>query len=119
MTSLRGVLVATTTPFADDHSMDRDRYAEHVNWLLDAGVHGVIPNGSLGEYQVLTDEERAQVEEDRARAEAAASLRDEDYQLAYAIDILKGLSAFAPDAEAMPQQAAEAAVEGEPATETP
>jgi len=31
-----------------------------------------------------------QVEEERARAEAAAKLREEDYQLAYAIDILKG-----------------------------
>jgi carboxyl-terminal processing protease len=36
------------------------------------------------------------LEEDRARTEEAAKLRDEDYQLAYAIDILRGLSAVAP-----------------------
>ena len=38
-----------------------------------------------------------QIEEDRAKAEATAELREEDYQLAYAIDILKGLSAFNPN----------------------
>ena len=37
-----------------------------------------------------------QIEEDRARAEEAAKLRDEDYQLAYAIDILKGMAALGP-----------------------
>ncbi|WP_372892521.1 S41 family peptidase [Rhodosalinus sp.] len=47
----------------------------------------------------LTDDEARQIEEDRARAEAAARLRDEDYQLAYAIDILKGFTALGPAAE--------------------
>lgn len=49
--------------------------------------------GSLGNDS-LTEDERRQIEEDRERAEAAAALRDQDYQLAYAIDILKGLSAL-------------------------
>ncbi|MFE2561615.1 dihydrodipicolinate synthase family protein, partial [Streptomyces sp. NPDC059352] len=33
----------------------------HVAWLIANGCDGVVPNGSLGEYQTLTDEERAQV----------------------------------------------------------
>jgi carboxyl-terminal processing protease len=45
----------------------------------------------------LSEDERRQIEEDRARAEESAELRDEDYQLAYAIDILKGLSALGPE----------------------
>jgi carboxyl-terminal processing protease len=45
----------------------------------------------------LSEDERRQIEEDRDRAQAAADLRDEDYQLAYAIDILKGLSALGPE----------------------
>lgn len=45
----------------------------------------------------LSEDERRQIEEDRERAQAAADLRDEDYQLAYAIDILKGLSALGPE----------------------
>ncbi|NDL57557.1 dihydrodipicolinate synthase family protein [Phytoactinopolyspora mesophila] len=56
-----GVLVATALPFREDLSVDLDRYAEHVRWLADNGCHGVCPNGSLGEYQVLTAEERAAV----------------------------------------------------------
>ena len=49
--------------------------------------------GSLGNDS-LTEDEIRQIEEDRARAEEAAKLREEDYQLAYAIDVLRGLSAL-------------------------
>jgi 4-hydroxy-tetrahydrodipicolinate synthase len=41
--------------------VDYDAYAEHVRWLIDSGCDGVVPNGSLGEYQTLTDQERARV----------------------------------------------------------
>ena len=58
-----GVLTATATPFKSDLSIDYDKYAEHVSWLAENGTHGVIPNGSLGEYQVLTHEERAKMVE--------------------------------------------------------
>ena len=56
-----GVLVATTLPFTADYAVDYDAYAEHVRWLASNGCHGVSPNGSLGEYQTLSDEERAKV----------------------------------------------------------
>ncbi|MXQ08591.1 PDZ domain-containing protein [Alphaproteobacteria bacterium GH1-50] len=52
--------------------------------------------GSLGNDS-LTEDERRQIEADREKAEAAAELREQDYQLAYAIDILKGLSALGPE----------------------
>lgn len=58
-----GVHVATTLPFTADLEVDYDAYAEHVAWLAESGVHGVVPNGSLGEYPVLTAEERAKVVE--------------------------------------------------------
>ena len=54
----QGILTATATPFREDLSIDFDRYADHVRWLSSFGQLGVIPNGSLGEYQVLTREER-------------------------------------------------------------
>ncbi|MFI6645510.1 dihydrodipicolinate synthase family protein [Streptomyces sp. NPDC050504] len=57
----RGIMVATTLPLRDDLSVDYDAYAEHVAWLIANGCDGVVPNGSLGEYQTLTDEERARV----------------------------------------------------------
>lgn len=59
----RGVLVATALPLREDLGVDYDRYAEHCAWLVANGCDGVVPNGSLGEYQVLTPEERARVVE--------------------------------------------------------
>ncbi|WP_278923922.1 MULTISPECIES: S41 family peptidase [Pseudophaeobacter] len=44
----------------------------------------------------LTEDEIRQIKADRAKAEKAAELREQDYQLAYAIDILKGLVALGP-----------------------
>ncbi|HET6698577.1 MAG TPA: dihydrodipicolinate synthase family protein [Nocardioidaceae bacterium] len=58
-----GVLVATALPFTDDLAVDYDAYAEHVAWLAENGCQGVVPSGSLGEYQTLTPEERAKVVE--------------------------------------------------------
>ncbi|MCC3772240.1 dihydrodipicolinate synthase family protein [Streptomyces sp. UNOC14_S4] len=59
----RGIMVATALPLRDDLSVDHDAYAEHVRWLTANGCDGVVPNGSLGEYQTLTDEERARLVE--------------------------------------------------------
>src|SRR5262245_21541499 len=56
-----GVVVATALPFRPEGDVDLDRYAQHVAWLAENGCHGVVPNGSLGEYQTLTDQERAAV----------------------------------------------------------
>ena len=56
-----GVLVATALPMRADLTVDLDAYAEHVRWLADNGCDGVAPNGSLGEYQTLSDDERAAV----------------------------------------------------------
>lgn len=65
----QGVVVAIPTPFRDDLSVDFDRLQEHVQWLADEGCHGVTPCGSLGEYQNLSDTERADVV--RAAVQAA------------------------------------------------
>ena len=51
----------------------------------EADLRGSLNNDSL------TEDEIRQIKEDNARAEEAAKLREDDYQLAYAIDILKGL----------------------------
>ncbi|MEV6984873.1 dihydrodipicolinate synthase family protein [Sphaerisporangium sp. NPDC051017] len=59
----RGVMVATALPLREDLSVDEDRYAEHCRHLVEQGCDGVVPNGSLGEYQTLTPEERARVVE--------------------------------------------------------
>lgn len=66
-TALEGVIVATALPYRADPSapaglaVDYGRYAEHCRWLVANGCHGVGPNGSLGEYSSLTDQERRTV----------------------------------------------------------
>lgn len=54
-----GVYAATTTPFRPDGALDAGLYERHCAWLADEGVAGIVPNGSLGEYETLTDAERA------------------------------------------------------------
>lgn len=64
---LGGVIVATTLAFKEDASapaglaVDYDRFGEHVDFLMANGCRGVGPNGSLGEYSSLTDDERRKV----------------------------------------------------------
>jgi dihydrodipicolinate synthase/N-acetylneuraminate lyase len=53
-----GVLVATALPWLDNDEPNLDAFATHISWLADHGCNGVTPNGSLGEYQVLTDAQR-------------------------------------------------------------
>ncbi len=65
--NFRGVIVATALAFKEDPSapaglaVDYDRFGEHCDWLISSGCRGVGPNGSLGEYSSLTDEERRTV----------------------------------------------------------
>lgn len=64
---LGGVIVATTLAFKPDASapaglaVDYERFAAHCEFLIDNGCRGVGPNGSLGEYSSLTDDERRKV----------------------------------------------------------
>jgi carboxyl-terminal processing protease len=58
----------------------------------EASLRGAIQNSTLSEDQLR------QLEAERAIAEATARLRNDDYQLAYAIDILTGLNALGPRA---------------------
>lgn len=68
MAHFPGVYVATTTAFAEDGSLDLDTYRAHCTWLFDNRIAGIVANGSLGEYESLTDDER------RAVAEAAVEV---------------------------------------------
>jgi len=56
-----GILTAIATPFTAELEIDFQKYAEHIEWLAANGTQGIVPNGSLGEYQVLTNEERARI----------------------------------------------------------
>jgi 1-pyrroline-4-hydroxy-2-carboxylate deaminase len=64
----RGMLVAITTPFADDGSIDRTAFATHVRWLCARGVDGIVVAGSLGEGSALSADERVALVAETARA---------------------------------------------------
>jgi dihydrodipicolinate synthase/N-acetylneuraminate lyase len=58
-----GVLVANPMFFTADLELDLDAYVDHIGWLAQGGCQGITPNGSLGEYQTLTEAERRRVVE--------------------------------------------------------
>ena len=66
----------------------QENEADERELRSEADLRGSLNNDSLSEN------ERAQIEEERVKAQEAANLRKEDFQLAYAIDLLKGLSAI-------------------------
>lgn len=57
----RGVLAASVTPFRDDETLDLDRLGSHIDYMLDAGIDGVMVVGGCGEYANLTPDERKTV----------------------------------------------------------
>jgi 4-hydroxy-tetrahydrodipicolinate synthase len=58
---MKGVYAATVTHFDAGLNVDHDAVAAEVTRLIDAGVHGILPNGTVGEGGSLTREERRAV----------------------------------------------------------
>jgi dihydrodipicolinate synthase/N-acetylneuraminate lyase len=59
---LRGILAAVVTPFtADASGIDEDNLRQQVERLIAAGIHGLVPTGSTGEFSSLTPEEHRRV----------------------------------------------------------
>ena len=58
-----GTYTVLITPFAADGSLDERALRDHVEWQIAEGIHGLIPNGSTGEFLCLTDGERRRVAE--------------------------------------------------------
>lgn len=60
-TSLHGVLAALVTPLTPSQEVAYDQIEAVVEHLIRAGVHGLIPLGSTGEYYALNPAERRAV----------------------------------------------------------
>jgi len=58
---MKGVHAAIVTHFDADLAVDHDAVAAEVRWLLAEGVHGIVPNGTVGEGGSLSREERRAV----------------------------------------------------------
>lgn len=57
----KGVFPAVTTKFHKDGSLDMDMFFKNLDAQLNAGVHGIILGGTLGESSVLNLEEKIQL----------------------------------------------------------
>ena len=63
-----GIIPAVTTPFDASGAIDFDGLEGNVHALLDAGVHGLVATGTMGEAGSLSAAERRSVVEAVARA---------------------------------------------------
>ncbi len=57
----RGVFPALTTKFTATDTIDWDAMGRHLEFQLDAGVHGLIVLGSLGENATLSMDEKLEI----------------------------------------------------------
>lgn len=56
--TFRGVIVPTVTPMTPDERVDTVSLRRLVNYLIDAGVHGIWAAGTTGEFAALRDDQR-------------------------------------------------------------
>ena len=83
--------IVVNQPPVDPNAIPAEDKAKDANQMTsEADLNGILSNDSM------TDEEKKLLEEERAHTEEASKLRDDDFQLAYAVDILRGLAAVAP-----------------------
>lgn len=58
---IKGISTIMITPFRDDGSLDNEGIRNMVNFLMEAGVHGLTILGIMGEAPKLTEEDRRQI----------------------------------------------------------
>jgi 1-pyrroline-4-hydroxy-2-carboxylate deaminase len=56
-----GVMPAVTTKFTNNDTLDLKMFETNINAQLDAGVHGIVLGGTLGEASTLNDEEKREL----------------------------------------------------------
>ena len=56
-----GIYTPVITPFREDFSIDFDAYMASIDYLIEAGVHGVVVGGTTGEYYVESHDERVRL----------------------------------------------------------
>ena len=96
-----GVFPALTTKFTADGSLDWTAMEQHLQTQIDAGVHGLIVLGSLGETSTLSAEEKLEV----VRFFASAERKDRPLVACIAESSTRQALSFA-------KSAAEAGVDG-------
>lgn len=91
----RGVFPALTTKFTADGSLDWAGMADHLEFQLDGGVHGIVILGSLGENATLDEAEK----DEMVRFFAKADRRDRPLVVTVAERSTRRACAFAAACE--------------------
>src|SRR4051794_28776563 len=86
MALFEGIIPAVTTPFDASGAIDEAALERNVVAYLDAGVHGLVANGTMGEAGSLSAEERRTVVAAIARAAGGR------------VPVIAGVSAGTPSA---------------------
>jgi len=62
--TFEGVYVVLCTPFTQDDKIAEETLRQHVRYLIDEGaIHGIVANGSTGEFAALSETERKMIAE--------------------------------------------------------
>lgn len=61
MAKINGIIPPIVTLYGKDGEIDENAIREHVDFLIENGVHGIFSMGSTGEFAYLSDEERRRV----------------------------------------------------------
>lgn len=59
----KGVFPALLTPFKQNDDLDLDMFEKNLAAQVEAGIHGIIIGGSLGEASTITDKEKEELVE--------------------------------------------------------
>jgi len=54
---MKGIIVPIVTPIKDDESVDETSLREHIDFLIDQGIDGILAFGSNSEFYMQTEEE--------------------------------------------------------------
>jgi 4-hydroxy-tetrahydrodipicolinate synthase len=83
--AFRGIITVVATPFNQHGSVDFETLERHLEFLVDNGVHAIMPGGSTGEYYAESVAERKKILEFVAR------------QVAGRLPLYAGLNSARPD----------------------
>ena len=98
---LSGILAAVSTPCGTDGLVDEGRLRGHVDFLIDNGLHGLVPCGSTGEFAALTVDERKRVNEiviEQAAGRVPVAPQTGSTRTAEAVELSKHAAAAGADA---------------------
>lgn len=60
---LKGIIPACVTLFKEDQEIDEEAMKDHIEYLMESGVHGILVLGSTGEFAYLAEAEKKRVVE--------------------------------------------------------